>query len=135
MNMYWCSSKTDFTIEESIPKMCDNTHFHISNVTHGGRNNYQVTLTFMKNQENTLINTEEMKFDEHALVTDCTIEESIPKLYENTPFHISNVTHGGRNNYQVTLTFMKNQENTLISTEEMKFDEHALVLIKNRLHN
>jgi len=28
---------------------------------------------------------------------------------------------------------MKNQENTLINTEKMKFDEHALVLIKNRL--
>ena len=28
---------------------------------------------------------------------------------------------------------MENQENTLINTENMKVDEHALVLIKNRL--
>jgi len=43
----------------------------------------------MENEENTLINTEKMKVDEHSLVhikTDCTIKFSIPKLYENTPF-------------------------------------------------
>ena len=37
--------------------------------------------------------------------------------------------------HQVTRTFMENEENTLINTEMMKFDEHALVLILNRLHH
>ncbi len=114
--------------------MCENTSFHNSNVTHDGRNNYQVTLTFKENQGNTLNNTENIKVDEHTLLLlkkDCTIKFPIPKLCENTSFHNSNVTHGGRNNYQVTLTFMENQGNTLINTEKMKFDDHALVLIKN----
>jgi len=30
---------------------------------------------------------------------------------------------------------MENQGNTLINTKKMKVDEHALVLIKNRLHH
>ena len=38
-------------------------------------------------------------------------------------------------NHQVTITFMENQENTLINTEKMRADEHALVLIKNKLHH
>ena len=63
--------------------------------------------------------------------TDCTIKFFIPKWYENTPFHNSNVTHGGRNNYQVTIIFMENQGNTLNSTEKMKLDEHESVLIRN----
>jgi len=67
--------------------------------------------------------------------TDCTIKFSIPKLCENSPFHNSNVIHGGRNNYQVTLTFKKNQGNTLNNTEKIKVDEHTLVIIKNRLHH
>jgi len=37
--------------------------------------------------------------------------------------------------HQVTITFMENQGNTLINTEKMKVDEHALVLIKNRFHH
>ena len=49
------------------------------------------------------------------------------KLYENISFHNFNVTHAGTKNYQVTITFMQNQENTLINTEKMKVDEHALV--------
>ena len=79
-----------------------------------------------------------MKVDEHALCslkTDCIIKFSIPKLYENTSFHNFNVTHAGTKNHQVTTTFMEKQENTLINTEKMKVDEHALVLIKNRLHH
>jgi len=56
-------------------------------------------------------------------------------LYENTPFDNFNVTHAGTKNHQVTITFMENQENTLINTEKMKVDEHSLVLIKNRLHH
>jgi len=37
----------------------------------------------------------------------------ITSLYENTPFHISNVNHASTNNYQVTLTCVKNQGNSL----------------------
>jgi len=54
---------------------------------------------------------------------------------EITPFHNFNVTHVGTKNHQVAITFMENQGNTLINTEKMKVDEHALVLIKNRLHH
>jgi len=70
-----------------------------------------------------------------SLKTDCTIERSIPTLYEITPFDNFNVTHAGTKNPQVTITFMKNQGNTLINTEKMRVDEHALVLIKNKLHH
>ena len=56
--------------------------------------------------------------------TDCTIEE----------YKLSNTSHAGRNNYQVTFIFMENEGKSLITTEKMKIDEHALVLIKNRLH-
>jgi len=67
--------------------------------------------------------------------TDCTIEEYILNLCENTPFDNFNVTHAGRNNHQVTLTFVENQGKSLINTEKMKFDEHALVLLKNKNKN
>ena len=56
-------------------------------------------------------------------------------LYENTPLHSFNVTHAGAKNHQVTRTVMEDQGNTLINTEKMEFDEHALVLVKNRLHH
>jgi len=69
------------------------------------------------------------------LKTDCTIKFFIPKLYENTPFPSLNVTHAGTKNHQVRITFMENQGNILINTEKMKVDEHALVLIKNKLHH
>jgi len=50
--------------------MCPITPFHKSNITHGHTQNYQVTLTFMKNQGNSLNNTEKMKVDEYIrLVT------------------------------------------------------------------
>ena len=71
--------------------------------------------------------------DIHFIKTDFTIKFSIPKLCENTAFYNSNVTHVARNNYQVTLTFMENEGNSLLNTENMKVDEHTLVLIKNRL--
>ena len=70
-----------------------------------------------------------------TLKTDCTIKFSIPKWYENTPFDDFNVTQAGTKNQQVTITFMQNQENTLINTEKMRVDEYSLVLIKNRLHH
>jgi len=50
-------------------------------------------------------------------------------LYENTTFHNFNVTHAGTKNHQETITFMENQESTLINTEKIKVDEHALVHI------
>ena len=98
MNMHWCTLKTDCTIKFSIPKLYENTTFHNLNVTHAGTKKHQVTRTFIENQENTLINTEKMKVDEHEIVlikTDCTIKFAIPKLYENTTFHNLNVTHAG----------------------------------------
>jgi len=70
-----------------------------------------------------------------SLKTDCIIKFFIPKLYENTSFHNLNVTHVGTKNHQVTLRFMENQGNILINTEKMKVDEHALVLIKNKLYH
>ena len=70
-----------------------------------------------------------------SLKTDCIIEFSIPKLYENTPFDNLNVTHAGTKIHQVTRTFMENQEITLINTEKMKIDDNELVLTKNRLHH
>ena len=36
---------------------------------------------------------------------------------------------------KVRIAFMENQGNILINTGKMKVNEHALVLIKNRLHN
>ena len=68
-----------------------------------------------------------------SLKTDCTIKFCIPKLYENTTFHNFNVTHDGRKNYKVTITFMENDGNTLIKSENMKIDEHVLVLIKKQI--
>ena len=76
-----------------------------------------------------------MNMDWCSLETDCTIECSLPKLYENTPLHSFNDTHADTKNHQVTITFMENQGNTLINTEKMKVDEHASVHIKNRLHH
>ena len=70
-----------------------------------------------------------------SLKTDCTIKFSIPKWYENTPFDKFNVTHAVTKNHQVTITLMEKEENTLINTEKMKVDEHALVRIQNRLHH
>jgi len=67
--------------------------------------------------------------------TDCTIEEYILKLCENTPFHNCNVSHAVGNIYQVTCIFMENQENSLNNTDNMIFDEHTLVLTKNRLYH
>ena len=76
------------------PKLHENTPLHSFNVTHAGTKNHQVTRSFMDNQENILINTEKMKLmNMHwcSFKTDCTIKFSIPKLFENTPFHNSMV--------------------------------------------
>jgi len=70
-----------------------------------------------------------------SLKTDCTIKFSIPKWYENTPLHSFNVTHAGTKSNQVAKFFLENQGKILINNKKMKVDEHALVLIKNRLHH
>ena len=84
--MHWCSLKTDCTIKCFIPKLYENTHFHNFNITHGGTKNHQVSITFMENQENTLINTEKMRVDKYALVL---IEKSAPlnATYQNCMKH------------------------------------------------
>ena len=66
--------------------------------------------------------------------TDYTKKFSIPKLFENTLFHNSNDTHGGRNNYQISLAFMENQGNPMNVTEQVRVEDHTLMLIINRLH-
>jgi len=87
----------------------------------------------MENQGNTLINTEKMKFDEHALVL---IKNGLDhksfhtKMYENTPLHSFNVTHAGTKNHKIPINLMENQGNILIKTEKMKVDGHALGLVK-----
>ena len=70
-----------------------------------------------------------------SLKTDSTIKLFTSKLYENTPLHIFNITHACRKIHQVAITFMENDGNTLINSEEMKVDDHALVFIKNRMHH
>jgi len=45
------------------------------------------------------------------------------------------MTAACRKNHQVTITSMEKQEKSLIITEKMKVDNHALMLIKNRLHH
>jgi len=66
--MHWCSLKTNCTIKFSILKLYQHTPFHNFNVTHAGRKNHRVTINFMENDGNTLINTENVKVDEYALV-------------------------------------------------------------------
>ena len=68
MNIHWCILKTDCTFKFSIPKLYENTTFDNFNFTHTGTKNHQVTITFMENQGNTLINTEKMKINEPSLV-------------------------------------------------------------------
>ena len=60
--------KTDCTIKCYIPKLYENTPFRNFNITHAGTKDHQVTITFMENEGNTLINTKKMKVDEPALV-------------------------------------------------------------------
>ena len=134
MNIHSCSSKTNYTNKFSIPKLCENSPFHNSNVTHASRNDYKVTFTFMENQVNSLNNIDIMKVDEHTFMpskTNYTNKLCIPKLCSNSLFHNSNVTHASRNNYQGTFTFMENQRNSLNNTEIMQFNEHTFMLIKN----
>jgi len=68
MDMHWGSLNTECTIKFYIPKLYENTPLHSFNETHAGTTNHQVTITFMENQGNTLINIAKMGVDEHALV-------------------------------------------------------------------
>ena len=138
MNMHCCSLKTNCSIKFSIPKWYENTPFHNLNITHAGAKYHQVTWTFLEIKEthwSTLKIWKLMNMNWCSLKTNCTIKLSIPKLYENTSFGNFNITHVGAKNHQVTITFMHNQGNTLINTEKMKVDEHAVMLIKNRMHH
>ncbi len=129
MNIHWCSSTTDCIINFSIPKLCENYPFHNSNVNHVDRNYYQVTLTFMENPWNSLNNTENMKVDKQIAPINSPYLNCVKTVLS---IHNSNVTDGIRNNYQVILTIMENQGNSPNNTENMKVDEHKLLLIKNR---
>jgi len=44
------------------------TSFYNSNITHEGRNKYKITYNLKENQGKSLINTEQMVFDEHISV-------------------------------------------------------------------
>ena len=46
----------------------ENTSFHNAHITHDGRNKCQVIFNFKENQGKSLINTEQMVFDEHIFV-------------------------------------------------------------------
>jgi len=58
---------------------------------------------------------------------DCTIVYSILKLWENTSFYNSNMTHEVINKYQVTFIFNGNQGKSLNNTEQMVFYELVFV--------
>jgi len=104
MNIHSFSSKTDCTNKFPIPKLSGNSWLHNSNVTHAGRNSYQVTIILMENQGKSLINTVIIKFDEHTFIKNVLPNKfCLPKLSENSPLLNSNVTHAGRNNYQVSI--------------------------------
>ena len=60
---------------------------------------------------------------------DCTIVYSILKLWENTSFYNSNVTHEVRNKYQETFIFNENQGKSLNNTEQMVLD--VLIFVFN----
>jgi len=51
---------------------------------------------------------------------DCTIEETILKLWENNPFHNANINNEGRNKYPI---LMEKGGKTMINTEQMIFDK------------
>ena len=126
MNIHSCSSKRITPITSPYPN-CVKTVYSITLMSLMlAEKNYQVTFTFMENQENTLNNIDIMKVDEHTfmLIKNCYINKfSIPKLSENSPFQFSNITHVDRNNYQVTIIFMENTGNSLKITEIMKVNE------------
>ena len=66
---------------------------------------------------------------------DCTIVESIFKVWENTSFHNYNINDEGINKYQATFIFKENQGKSLMNTEQIMFDEHKFAFNRNRLHH
>ncbi len=66
---------------------------------------------------------------------DCTIVYSMLKLWENTSFNNSNMTHEVRNNYQRNCIFKENHRKSLNNTEQMVFYELIFVFSRNRLHH
>ena len=75
-----------------------------------------------------------MNLNSFSFKADCTNEYSIPKLGENSLFHLFNSTHDDRNNYQVNFTFINNPRNSLKNTVLMKSDELTFIFIKSGLH-
>jgi len=67
--------------------------------------------------------------------TDCTIEYSMSKLSEQSPFEISNINHDDRNKYQIIETFMNNVGKSMKSKFMMKYEKLTFIVIKNRLHH
>jgi len=59
---------------------------------------------------------------------------SIPKLRENSPFHIFSITHIHITDNQSTFTVMEKQVKSMISNVIMEKDDHTLVFIQNKLH-
>jgi len=122
MNIHWSLSKTDCIIEEYILKLCENTPFHNFNITHACINNCQVTFILWKIKEthwSTLKRLFLMNIHWSSSKTDCTNEEYILKLCENTHFDNYNVSYVGRKNDQVIFIFMEHQGNSLINTERL----------------
>jgi len=68
MDIYLFLIEIDCTIVQSIFNLWENTSFYKSNITHEVINKYQVNIIFKENQEKSLINTEQMIFDEHIFV-------------------------------------------------------------------
>ncbi len=66
---------------------------------------------------------------------DFTIVYSILKLWENTSFYNSNITHEVINKYQRNFIFKENHRKSLNNTEQMVFYELIFVFNRIRLHH
>ena len=81
-------------------KLWENTSFYISNINLEDSNKWQVIFNLKENQGKSLINTEQMVFDEHIFVLNrnrlhhCVFHTPI---IEKTSFYNSNIIHEGRN--------------------------------------
>jgi len=66
--------------------------------------------------------------------TNYTNKFSIPKLRENSPFHIYNVIYTHITDDQPTFTIMENQGKSIINNVFMEKDDHKFIVIQNKLH-
>ncbi len=76
-----------------------------------------------------------MNLHSFSSITDCTIEYSMSKLSENSPFQVSNNNHDDRNNYQIICTVMENARKSMKKTDMMEYDEITFIFITNGLYN